>query len=517
MKLTQFGSVAGSKDMPRRSYRTPKRRVVPYHAPTYPSIPPEFRSIYENAELVERLHAPLPSLSLADLNKTLRTRTALTIVSVILAAAAVGLIAGIAAYEVTHTVGPVRGLNSTSNARVASSAESGIFIGAGGISWLVIAGVVAAVGSLALGYVAGHLKSLPHRRMLTEYRVAMNKWRVELDAALASKLRFVELEQGKLRALDESFRTGYIAGRKWLAEAAADIWSERDKVREFVLRTKPRPGISSAEIVKEAAAEKRELMIANRLLRMQIATYEEYFPELIDYRELILDEAVDFTRGEGIEDIDPVRLYVSSEEYEALSVTERNQHALDRYKARRKSDWEIGRQYERQVGWLYESEGWRVRYEGALKRLADFGRDLIAERDGRCEVIQCKNWSALKVIREKHVFQLFGTTTLFRISDDRAREAVRAVLYTTTQLSDEAQAVAKDLGVDVRNLALQDYPMIKCNVTASGERIYHLPFDQMYDRVVIGNMPGECYASSVEEAEDLGFRRAYRWTPASSN
>jgi hypothetical protein len=47
----------------------------------------------------------------------------------------------------------------------------------------------------------------------------------------------------------------------------------------------------------------------------------------------------------------------------------------------------------------------------------------------------------------------------------------------------------------------------------SGERIYHLPFDQMYDRTVIGNMPGERYVHTVREAEGLGFRRAFRWRP----
>ena len=44
-----------------------------------------------------------------------------------------------------------------------------------------------------------------------------------------------------------------------------------------------------------------------------------------------------------------------------------------------------------------------------------------------------------------------------------------------------------------------------------GEMIYHLPFDQMYDRVVIEPEKGECYVKTVAEAEQKGFRRAYRW------
>ena len=52
--------------------------------------------------------------------------------------------------------------------------------------------------------------------------------------------------------------------------------------------------------------------------------------------------------------------------------------------------------------------------------------------------------------------------------------------------------------------------MIKCNVNGK-DRIYHLPFDQQYDRVRIGAVAGECYTTTVAEAEKLGFRCAKRW------
>jgi hypothetical protein len=54
--------------------------------------------------------------------------------------------------------------------------------------------------------------------------------------------------------------------------------------------------------------------------------------------------------------------------------------------------------------------------------------------------------------------------------------------------------------------------MVKCNINPqTGEKIYHLPFDQQYDRVMIGNVEGEFYAETVAEAESRGFRRAFRW------
>ena len=50
------------------------------------------------------------------------------------------------------------------------------------------------------------------------------------------------------------------------------------------------------------------------------------------------------------------------------------------------------------------------------------------------------------------------------------------------------------------------------NIARRGEeRIYHLPFDQQYDSTVIEPDRGELYAATTAEAEELGFRRAWRW------
>ena len=50
--------------------------------------------------------------------------------------------------------------------------------------------------------------------------------------------------------------------------------------------------------------------------------------------------------------------------------------------------------------------------------------------------------------------------------------------------------------------------MIKCNISTDGKsRLYHLPFDPAYDSIVIGNMTGEKYVATVQEAEDAGFGR----------
>jgi len=180
----------------------------------------------------------------------------------------------------------------------------------------------------------------------------------------------------------------------------------------------------------------------------------------------------------------------------------------------RRTAWEVGRDYERYIGYLRERDGAKVTYHGIFQGLEDLGRDLLAEKGGEIEVIQCKRWALTRVIHEKHVFQLFGTVVAMRI--ERPSATVRGTFTTTTSLSDRARAFAEQLDIKVEeNVPLADYPRIKCNISrASGERIYHLPFDQQYDTTVISPELGEFYALTVAEAEAAGFRRAWRWRGA---
>jgi hypothetical protein len=309
-----------------------------------------------------------------------------------------------------------------------------------------------------------------------------------------------------------SFKAGFLKGRQWLAAFVAEAEHARDRRDDYLL-SKPHPARKSAEIVREIKREKRELSQRVKFLEFQLRSYEEYFPQLEEYRELILDERVPLSAGsenlDELEAADPSQLYLSREEWERLSVSERNQLALDRYVARPKSDWEIGRYYERYLGSLRETGGWVVTYHGALHGFEDLGRDLICAKDGVIEIVQAKCWSKTKVIHEKHLFQLFGTTVHYRHA--HAGVEVTPVLATTTSLSEVATEVARILGIRVDSVPLpRSYPMIKCNVNISTrEKIYHLPFDQQYDRTQVSR-PGECYVTTVKEAERLGFRRAWR-------
>lgn len=55
---------------------------------------------------------------------------------------------------------------------------------------------------------------------------------------------------------------------------------------------------------------------------------------------------------------------------------ERNQLALDRYLRSRKNPWQLGRDYERYVGYLREQDGWNVNYQRIFRGFEDLGRVL---------------------------------------------------------------------------------------------------------------------------------------------
>lgn len=91
---------------------------------------------------------------------------------------------------------------------------------------------------------------------------------------------------------------------------------------------------------------------------------------------------------------------------------------------------------------------------------------------------------------------------------------MKGVLVTNIQLSEMAKKMASYLDIKyAESVEMGAYPCIKCNIGHDefGEtKIYHLPFDQMYDATKI-KKKGEFYAMTVAEAEAAGFRRAFKW------
>lgn len=321
-----------------------------------------------------------------------------------------------------------------------------------------------------------------------------------------------------------------------LAQVIADYEASRcDPIIDSLLYRKP-SAYASAKIVKDIREEKRALIAKNKAYAWELAYIRQLLPWISELEEEPI-EAQNKVFNTEYNKKDAAGYWLTPEEYRQLPPIDRNQRALDRYKKRHKSNAEIGRDYERYIGYLYEKEGYTVTYYGIERGLEDLGRDLICTRGNEVHVVQCKCWSnrKKKVIREKHLNQLYGTFVAYKIarsmgitieelsniSEAQVKRIsqgrldlyrISPVFYSTVPFSPTALAFAKLLNIECLQKPLGDYPMIKCNISArTGERIYHLPFDQQYDKCIITPSEGEFYALTVQEAEEAGFRRAIRW------
>jgi len=306
---------------------------------------------------------------------------------------------------------------------------------------------------------------------------------------------------------------GKLEGFPWLAAAWGDYHALEARREAWYLDAKKWPAPQAANMVREKGRQLSEAVRRRKTAEYLLTYYEALFPWLAEFRSEEVEELLVIDTGEPGEDEarDAARKWLTKAEYEELSTSEKYELALDRYWRKKKTRWEVGRDYERYIGYKYENGGFAVRYQGIVEGFEDLGRDLIATKNGTAEVIQCKYWSQHKTIHEKHIFQLFGTVTAYRV--DHPTETVTGVFLTSTRLSERAKQFADMLDIEVQEtVPLEKYPCVKCNVSRrTGEKIYHLPFDQQYDKTIIEEERLERYVSTVAEAEALGFRRAKRW------
>jgi uncharacterized membrane-anchored protein YhcB (DUF1043 family) len=377
---------------------------------------------------------------------------------------------------------------------------------------VIVIGVIGAI--VFIGWLFNKLSDL--KRSAKKY-VELKPRLDNLDTYKAE----LESKEAELRTREEA--AGNLIKEKtegfpWLAQAYADYLHLQDLKKANYLEQKSHPARKAAEQVREVASQRRDAEKLYRVLKYKLEYYENLFPWLIDFTGEDIDDLIRQImeiKEKGREELqeldDPVKKWLTQSEYSKLPSVERNQRALDRYRQKPKMKWEIGRDYERYVGYLYELKGYAVYYQGIVEGLADLGRDLICVKDNSVEVVQCKCWSQEKQIHEKHIFQLLGTVIAYRI--DHPTMPVTPWFITSTTLSERARQFARELGIRwTETHPLRRYPCIKCNVSQrDGTKIYHLPFDQQYDRTIIEEEKNECYVETVKEAEDLGFRRAFRW------
>ncbi len=328
-------------------------------------------------------------------------------------------------------------------------------------------------------------------------------------------------------------------GFPWLIKAYNDYFNLQDTRMADYLGDKLHPAIKASEEHRQVSKERREAEKAARLANY-ILDYSRYLaPWLDDYigveanelDEIIKEIHSAWEKKEKEQEEDTKRHY-GPKYYEGLTPSEKLQKRLDWYWDKpNKSEWQIGRDYERYIGYLYEEEGWKVYYHGK-KGFEDLGRDLICKKDNIVEIIQCKRWAQEKTIHEKHIYYLFGTTVEYYLDNFADKENLQLSLFpeiikkknvipklvATAQVSEKAGQVAKVLGVALKTVPFKPYPSVKCNIARrTGEKIYHLPFDQQYDTALIEEERLECYVGTIAEAESKGFRHAYRWKGEKEN
>lgn len=310
-----------------------------------------------------------------------------------------------------------------------------------------------------------------------------------------------------------AFLSSHVESMPWLAGMMADYLTYDLEVEakklEWGSNIQRQKKVASIRDIRAEAKLRIELA---KVAQYQLEYLKQLFPSIDEVLEAEYEE---LDVGKGIPEHDSVRDYLSKEEWQSLSSTERNQLALDRYiKSHTKSKWQIGRDYELAVAYEYSRKGYSVDTFGSYMGLSDMGRDVIAKQDNKVLIIQCKYWSKEKTIHEKHIYQLYGTVVSYCIEHHLNLGDVHGVFVTNIELSPVAKAAATMLDIRVAERhPMVDYPRIKCNIghDAYGniEKIYHLPMDEQYDSTKI-DKPGECYALTVAEAEEKGFRRAYK-------
>jgi hypothetical protein len=378
---------------------------------------------------------------------------------------------------------------------------------------LIFAGVVVAYLAYKAGESKADVRIAAERLQFNNDCVEKQHKLAELAKSVDAKDRRADEKLKRLQTSRHEFAKSYAAGRKWLAEMTAEAERSSDAGLENYLRYKTRPAPAAAENVKKIASEKREWMLRAKQLEYEIKQLEEYFPILAEYRSAIHEELIAQHEIENESGIDPGSKFVSGEEWKALDEVEREETALERYRKTARSSADAGRRYERYLGYLYESDNWRVEYTGAIKGFDDFGRDLICRRGDDVVVVQAKRWRRdARILHMKHVVQLYGSTALLKRELD-LQKIPRALLVSTTDFSEDAVFAANALGVSLVTKEFNPaYPCIKVHVSRVGEALYHLPFDQQYDRISMNLSKGDRYVATVREARAINARRAMRFT-----
>ena len=222
-------------------------------------------------------------------------------------------------------------------------------------------------------------KSESEKKIIELETILREQMRKEKAVALADVVEAkADLEKQKLKLKQrvqetEELRRGVLQmarerqiGFPWLAKAYDELFRLEATDVATYLETKDRPAQTAASVVREQSRLRRIAEQGKKEAQYIIEYYEHIAPFLLDLREEVdiptEEDCKTMAEYSDEEKADAVVQFLSKEEFRKLSVTERNQLALDRFWKRPKSKWLIGRLYERYVGYLWEDQGYDVDY-----------------------------------------------------------------------------------------------------------------------------------------------------------
>ena len=187
------------------------------------------------------------------------------------------------------------------------------------------------------------------------------------------------------------------------------------------------------------------------------------------------------------------------------------QQKIDNYLNNLPNNEQIGKAYERYIGYLYEIQGYQVIFNGIEQGIKDNGIDLICTKDNETHIVQCKNWA--NKIYNKTVHQLLGSVTEYKIDNQQQDKNIIGIIYTTNGADENAVNAANKLGIIIKTQKLdKTYPLIKCK---KDNNTYYLPpeiednaINQQYDAIHIDILDGDIHCQTIEQAKEQGFTQS---------
>ncbi|MBR4880268.1 MAG: restriction endonuclease [Clostridia bacterium] len=327
------------------------------------------------------------------------------------------------------------------------------------------------------------------------------------NAVLGEKLDSIESEYNELKELKSRYDEGVgkllesnLTAIPWLSAMMADYLTY-DMEMEAIRATKLIPTEQSAfkvNTIREIRKDAGERIAQAKAAIYQLEYLKKLYPQL---EEIVGTDYNDLDFSSKMPKYDVPRQLLTKEEWESLDEQGRNQLALDKYCALRKTNkYQASRDYLSAVVYEFEKRGCK-----ADLTCNPLENTIVAYLDGHTIVVQCKYCTDDAHVHENYIFALHRALTENNNAD------ATAVFVTNGRLSDKAKEIAEHFGIKlVENHKAPDFPRIKCVVDTDGKQGYHLPFDYWYDDVKLEN-EGEFYAFTVAEAEEKGFHRAYKW------